>query len=169
MESDSDFLAPLFLHSKEINTAPVFSFSPWLTAWVSLPLPGMESKPPAVEAWSPACWMDGQGIPQSPRFTVTCLIGLSLLPAFLHLPTCQSLLQWLLSARFYAMCWGNKLETNVTRPNSLLIIYLLCCLLQVLTLYSCRVLSITITWQRANSVVSELGKTLRSSSIVLTH
>ena len=27
----------------------------------------MESKPPAVEAWSPAHWMDGEGIPQSPR------------------------------------------------------------------------------------------------------
>lgn len=154
MESDSDFLAPLFLHSKEINTAPVFSF---LALAHSMGLTTHQGWNPNPLQWKPGVLPTGWMARESPSalgFRVTCLIGLFLLPAFLRLPTCQYLLQWLLSARFYAMCWGNKLETNVTRPNSLLIIYLLCCLLQVLTLYSCGVLSITTTWQRANSVVS---------------
>lgn len=112
---------------------------------------------PHPRQWKPGVlppgWMAGEP-PRAPGLRVTCLIGLSLLPAFLRLPGGQSFLWWLLSAGFHAMCWGNKLETNVARPNSLLMIYPLCCLPQVSTLYSCRALSITITWQRANSVVS---------------
>lgn len=93
MESDSDFLAPLFLHSKEITQPQYLLFHPGSQLGSHFPYQGWNPNP---LQWKPGVLPMGWMARESPRalgLRVTCLIGLSLLPAFLGLPGGQSFLQ----------------------------------------------------------------------------